>query len=137
MPFLIADFRSAMQLECMEHSSLVTFLAGTLSSEALADEIRDEVATCNAAFKAGKNGYIVITDGPNFVVTKAGAQRLLKAVADQSLPFELANYVADCIIMSDDFSFADDAAREAVFFVEDDSRPPTREETLQAIAALD
>lgn len=58
-------------------------------------------------------------------------------VADQRLPFELANCVADCIIMSDDFNFADDAAREAEFFVADDSRPPTREEALQAIAALD
>lgn len=52
------------------------------------------------------------------------------------MPFELANYVADCIIMSDDFNFADNAVREAIYFVEDDSRPPTRDETLRALTLL-
>jgi len=121
----------------MEFASLAAFLTGSLAPEALADEIRVEVAACNEAFEAGQHGYIVITDGPNFAVTTENARRLLASVADGRLPFELANYVADCIIMSDDFEFADDAARDAVFFVEDDSRPPTHEEILQAIAQLD
>jgi hypothetical protein len=120
----------------MNHASLVDFLTGSLSPEALADEITAEVIACNAAFKAGENGYIVITDGPSFEVTREGARRLLTAVADDRLPFELANYVADCIIMSDDFDLADNAVRDAFNFIEDDSRPPTRDETLDALALL-
>ena len=134
--FPIADIRGARHYEGMEHASLVAFLSGTLSPEALADEIVAEVAACNAAFEAGQNGYIVVTDGPRFEVTKGGARRLLAAVADESLPFELANYVADCIIMNDNFDFADDTVKEAVFFVEDDSRPPTSDETSKALAML-
>jgi hypothetical protein len=95
------------------------------------------VTACNEAFKVGQMGHIIITDGPNFSVTKEGVRRLLAALADERLPFEMANYVADCVIMSDDFDFADEDTRDAVFFVADDSRPPTREETLQAIARLD
>jgi hypothetical protein len=134
--FAIADLRSAMQTAAMNHASLVGFLTGTLSPEALAAEIAAEVTACNAAFRAGENGYIVITDGPSFEVTKDGARKLLAAIVEESLPFELANYVADCIMMSDDFDFANDAVRDAVHFVEDDSRPPTRQETMEALAML-
>ncbi|MBB5716437.1 hypothetical protein FHS94_003303 [Sphingomonas aerophila] len=38
--------------------------------------------------------------------------------------------------MSDDFHFADDGVRNAVYFVEDDSRPPTHHETNEALALL-
>lgn len=120
----------------MDHSSLVGVLTGTISAEALADEIADEVAACNAAFQAGETGYMVITDGPAFEVTREGARRLLQAVVKGSLPFELANYVADCMIMSDDFVFADEAVRDAIHFIEDDSLPPTRSETLGVLASL-
>lgn len=80
------------------------------------------------------------------MVTRDGARRLLEAVADGRLPFDAANYLADCIVMNDDFEFADDAVRDAVFFVEDDSGRfstqdvewrPSREETLAALALLD
>ena len=98
------------------------------------------------ALRTTANGNIVVTDGPQFVVTKEGARRLLEAVADERLPFDTANYIADCIVMNDDFDFADDAARDAVFFIEDDSGRfvaqgdnwrPTRAEILAALALLD
>lgn len=111
-------------------------MTGVLTPEALSDEITAEVTACNAAFRAGENGYIVITDGPAFEVTRDGARRLLSAIAEKRLPFELANYVADCNMMSDDFDFADDAVPDAVHFVEDDSRPPTHDETINALALL-
>lgn len=38
--------------------------------------------------------------------------------------------------MSDDFHFADDALCEAGNFVEDDSRAPTHDETMEALAML-
>jgi hypothetical protein len=121
----------------MEHATLTRFLTGTLSPEVLADEIIAEVNACNAAFQAGENGYIIITDGPAVEVTREGARRLLAAIAEEKLPFEYANYIADCLIMSDDFHFADDAVRETIYFVEDDSRQPTRDETIAALAVLE
>ena len=39
--------------------------------------------------------------------------------------------------MSDDFHFADDAVGEAIYFVEDDSRQPTQDETIAALAVLE
>jgi hypothetical protein len=120
----------------MEHATLVGFLNGVLSPEVLVDEVATEVNACEAAFREGENGYILITDGPLVEVTREGAGRLLAAIADGRLPFRLANYVADCIIMSDDFDFADDAVRDAVHFVEDDSRPPTHDETIEALTKL-
>lgn len=120
----------------MNHGTLVGFLTGTLPPELLADEITTEVNACNDAFRAGKPGYIVITDGPTFEVTREGARRLLAAVFEERLSFEHANYVADCIMMSDDFDFADEAVRDAVHFVEDDSRLPSGDEMISALASL-
>lgn len=120
----------------MEHATLVGFLTGKLSPEVLADEITTEVNACEASIRAGENGYIIITDGPPVEVTREGARRLLAAIADGRLSFQLANYVADCIIISDDFNLADEAVREAVNFVADDSRPPTHDETIKALATL-
>jgi hypothetical protein len=120
----------------MDHTSLTAFLDGSLSPEALNGEIAAEVDACNSAFRAGETGYIVIDDGQRFEVTRDGARRLLDAVADARLSFETANYLADCIIMSDDFDFADDVVRDAIFFVEDDSRPPTLEELSTVLASL-
>ncbi len=130
----------------MQHASIVAFLSGKLSAQSLAAEIADEVATFRAALKQTKTGRIIISDGPLFVITKEGARRLLEALANEQLPFDAANYVADCIVMNDDFEFADDAVRDAVHFVEDDSGiyasgdenwRPRREEVLAAISQLD
>jgi hypothetical protein len=120
----------------MKHSSLVAFLEGQLTPEQFGEEVRDEVAACNEAFRSGGVGYIKIGDGPLTVVTRDHARRLLEVVADNRLPFELANYAADCIIMSDDFEFADHAVNEAIYFIEDDSIAPTVEETRSAVERL-
>jgi hypothetical protein len=133
---LVAAVRSAMHSATMDHATLVGFLIGTISPEGLTDEITTEVNACNDALRAGKNGHVIITDGPSFEVTREGAKRLLAAVAEDRLPFEFASYVADCITMSDDFDFADDAVKEAVYFVADESRKPTRDETGKALTLL-
>lgn len=108
----------------IEHATLVGFLTGELSPEVLVDEISTEVNACEASFQAGENGYIIITDGRPVKVTREGARRLLAAIAHERLPFQPANYVADSIIMNDDFDLADDAVRDAINFVADDSRLP-------------
>jgi len=115
----------------------MAFLTGSTEASTFAREIADEVASCNAAFASEGIGYIIVTDGPSTVVTREHAMRLLTAVANGSLDFELANYVADGLIMSDDFEFEDDAVKEAIFFLEDDSRPPTLDEVEAARSQLD
>lgn len=121
----------------MEHAALVAFLSGETEAGAFAREIADEVASCNAAFASDGIGYIIVTDGPSTIVTREHAKRLLTAVFNGSLCFELANYVADGLIMSDDFEFEDDAVNAAIFFLEDDSRPPTVEEVEAARSQLE
>lgn len=120
----------------MEHASLVAFLNGDLSPETFGIEIAAEVAACEQGFRSGGVGHIIVTDGPETVVTREHAERLLQALADERLPFLSANYTADCLVMSDDFDFADDAVAEAVHWVADDSRPPTSEEAKAALAQL-
>ena len=120
----------------MEHTLLVGFLEGNVAPEQFGEDVAEEVAACNQAFRSGKVGYINITDGPSFIVTRDHAKRLLEAILEERLGFELANYTADCIIMSDAFELADDVVKEAIFFVEDDSVPPTVEEVQIAIQRL-
>lgn len=130
----------------MQHGSIVAFLSGTLSPESLAAEIGPEVARFRAALRDTAEGHIQVTNGPPFVVTREGARRLLEAVADDRFPYDAASYLADCIVMNDAFDFADEAVRDAVFFIEDDTERfatgidnwrPTRSETLAALALLD
>jgi hypothetical protein len=120
----------------MKHASLVAFLNGDLSPEDFGNEIAAEVDACEQGFRSGGVGHIIVTDGPDTVVTREHARRLLQALANDRLPFLSANYTADCLVMSDDFDFADDAVTDAVHFVADDSRPPTSDETEAALAQL-
>lgn len=130
----------------MQHGSIVSLLSGTLSPEALVTEIANEVVAFRAELRATKSGRIVVSDGPRFLVTRSGAKLLLEAIATGQLPFDVANYVADCIVMSDAFEFADEATREAIFFIEDDSGrfiaerdtwTPAREEIMRELKLLD
>jgi len=120
----------------MEHSSLVAFLNGNLSPEDFGREIAAEVDACEQGFRSGGVGHIIVTDGLETVVTREHVKRLLQALDEDRFPFLSANYTADCLMMSDDFDFADEAVAEAVEFVADDSRPPTREEIEAALAQL-
>ncbi|WP_237452083.1 hypothetical protein [Qipengyuania algicida] len=130
----------------MKHGLIVAFLTGPLSPENLADEISTEVARFRSTLKKTGEGRVQVTQGPLFVVTRADARRLLEAVADNRLPFDAANYLADCIVMSDNFDFADEAVRDAIFFIEDDTGrfatgddnwQPSRTETVAALSLLD
>lgn len=120
----------------MEHSLLIAFLNGKLSPEEFGGEITAEVDACEQGFRSGGVGHILVTDGPGALVTREHARRLLEALAENRLAFLSANYAADCLMMSDDFEFADEAVSEAIAFVADDSRPPTPEETAAALSQL-
>ena len=120
----------------MEHSSLVAFLNGDLSPDAFGREIANEVNACEHCVKTEGLAYTIVTDGPPQVITRYNARRLLEAMLSDQLAFLAANYTADCLMMSDDFDFADDAVADAIALLADDSRPPTHDEMEAAIAAL-
>jgi hypothetical protein len=121
----------------MEHSFLMAFLNGNLSPEEFHSGVAAEVDACEQGFRSGGVGYIIVTDGPRSIVTREHAKRLLQSIAGDRLPFLVANYAADALIMSGDFTFANSAVQQAVEFVADDSRSPTRAETEAALAQLD
>lgn len=51
--------------------------------------------------------------------------KLLGELADEKLPLSAASYIADALIMSDDFHWDDEAVAEALFFLSDESAPQT------------
>lgn len=121
----------------MKHSVLVAFLEGELSSPQFSAEIAPEVDACLASIKATGRGRIVIEPGPETVLTRAHARRLLQAMLDKSLSCWAASYVADCIIMGHDFDAGDDAAvLEAIHCAADDYAPPTEDEIRSALERL-
>ncbi|MGV3479451.1 MAG: hypothetical protein ACO1O3_05855 [Sphingobium sp.] len=129
----------------MQHASLTAFLTGELSAEAFAEEIASETAAFNEALRETGHGFIVVSEGPNFVLTKDGARRLLQAVLNEQLPSCTAVYIADCIQASKHIDFADQVTRDAIFFVEDDhgrfiegrDTPWTRDDILNELALLE
>jgi hypothetical protein len=121
----------------VQHSSIVAFLTGRLAAEEFEAEVAPDAQACEAWWKRSGVGHIIVTDGPRTPLGREHARRLLTALLDSRLSFLSANYAADCVIMSEDFVFVDEATKEAFAFVADDSRPPTANETGAALAALD
>lgn len=121
----------------MKHSSLTAFLDGDMSPEQFSVEIAGEVDAFCASIKATRHGQIVITDGPETLMTRDRARRLVQAVVEKTLSFEAANYTADCIIMSHTFYWEDDMVGEAVHFIADDYPPPTEQEVHDILRRLD
>ncbi len=109
----------------MQHSSLMSFLNGFTPPEHLFSEIADELAACLGAMAKGGSGQVIITDGPNVVISSKQVGRLVEALVAGGLPLNAASYIADALIMSDDFDFANEVVEEAVFDLSDDSRPLT------------
>lgn len=112
----------------MRHSSLLSFLNGESLAKQLWEDIESEVRDSLAATAKGGAGHVIITDGPDTVVTRHHADRLLRALADDCLPLAAASYIADALIMSDDFNFADEAVSGALFYLSDESGPLSRDE---------
>lgn len=120
----------------MEHASLVAFLEGRLAPEQFGEDVAEEVSACNLACRQTGEGRVSITPGPDTLITRDHARRLLEAVADQRLSLEIANYTATCIIFGD-FEFGDDVVNEAIWLVEmADLDPPTSDELQTAIERL-
>ena len=127
----------------MQYSSLVAFLSGTMRAEAFAAEIEKEVVAFYADLRATKHGFIDISRGPTFEMTRAATRLLLSAVASHLLSPDAAVYVADCILASDDIEVEDEVIRDALAFLEDDTnrfinKPLwTRQELTTVLRSLD
>ncbi len=61
---------------------------------------------------------------------------LLTALREAKLPLKAASYIADALIMSDDFEWEDGAVAEALFFLSDESRPLTLADIQEAQTRL-
>jgi len=121
----------------MQHSFLVSFLNGEISPETFYGEVKPEIYACEEGIRSkAKVGNIVITDGPNTIVTRDHMRRLLQYLLDESVPWTSLNYTADCLIMSDDFEPEDEKAAEAIEILSDDSRRPSPAEIHSALEAL-
>lgn len=109
----------------MRHSSLASFLNGERPAGELWCEIEPEVRECLAACAKGGSGHVTIADGPYTHIAREQLAILLTALAEAKLPMEAASYIADALIMSDDFGWDDDTVAEALFFLSDESAPLT------------
>jgi hypothetical protein len=82
-------------------------------------EIEAEVIEClTATSKLGGVGYVIITDGTEKTVDRRHVDVLVSALAEGTLPLQAAAYIADALIMSDNF----------LSFLSDESRPLLRED---------
>ena len=120
----------------MRHPSLASFLNGELPPDELWREIEVEVTDCLAACAKGGSGQVVITDGPETRVSRQHVAILLAALVEGKLPLEAASYIADALIMSDDFEWEDEAVADALFFLSDESAPLTLAEVEKARSHL-
>lgn len=120
----------------MQHSSLVAFLNGRLPPEALWAEIHREVTECLAACAKGGSGHVIMVPGPEVKVTREHVKVLLDALADCRLPLKAASYIADTMILSDDFEWDDDPTAVALFSLSDESRPLTIDDVEEERARL-
>jgi hypothetical protein len=120
----------------MRHSSLASFLNGEISADALWREIKQEVTECLAASAKGGSGHVILTDGPSTPVSRQHVAVLLAALGEGKLPLKAASYIADALIMSDDFEWEDEAVAEALLFLSDESAPLTLAEIEEARSSL-
>lgn len=109
----------------MQHASLTSFLNCDGSAEDLWREIEMEVTACLAACAKGGAGPVIITAGPPTILSRGHVITLIEALADAKLPMNAASYIADAIIMSDDFDWEDEGIADAMFRLSDDSAPLT------------
>lgn len=72
------------------------------------------------------SGAVTISDGPETQVSRQQVAVLISALADNKLPMEAASYIADGMIMSDDFAWEDTGIADALFRLADESAPLTR-----------
>ena len=109
----------------MQHGSLTSFLNGERSAEELWREIESEVSDCLAACAKHGSGAVIISDGPETQISRQHVAVLVSALAEDKIPINAASYIADAMIMSDDFTWEDKGIADALFRLANESAPLT------------
>ena len=109
----------------MQHASLTSFMNGERSAAELWREIEAEVIDCLAACGKGGAGSVILTAGPLTTVSRKQVGVLIAALAESALPMDAASYVADALIMSEDFAWEDRGIVDVLFRLSDESAPLT------------
>lgn len=105
----------------MKHGSLTTFLDGERSAADLWREIEEEVQNCHAACEKHGSGAVIISDGPETQVSRKQVLVLIAALAEGKMPMDAASYIADALIMSEDFAWDDNGIADALFRLSDET----------------
>ena len=109
----------------MQHDSLISFLNGERPAAELWAEIEPEVGDCIAGCAKHGSGGVIVTSGPETQISREHVAVLIAALTEDKLPMEAASYIADALIMSDDFVWKDEGIAEALFRLADESAPLT------------
>jgi len=110
----------------VQHESLISFLNGKRSAEDLWGEIEPEVNDCSATRTKSRAGAVIITAGPLTSISSDHVAVLIAALSTARLPMTAASYIADALIMSDDFEWDDGGVADAIFRLSDESAPLTQ-----------
>ena len=121
----------------MQHAALISFLNGLLSAKDFGNSIKAEVNVCELGVKSRGAGSVFLTRGQHSTITRSLARRLLGSVLEGQLPHSSAVYLADAVIMSDDFDFQDEVVSEIFYMIADESGPLTQSELQRALARLE
>jgi hypothetical protein len=113
------------RIEIVQHGSLKEFLNGERSADQLWREIEPEVKECLAACAKLGSGAVTISDGPKTQISRRQVAVLISALAEGKIPMDAASYIADAMIMSDDFAWEDEGIADALFRLSDESAPLT------------
>lgn len=125
--FLMAVNYSTLtnRIDIVRHGSLTSFLNGERPADQLWREIEPEVKECLAACAKFGSGAVIVSEGPKTQISRRQVAVLISALAEGEIPMAAASYIADALIMSDDFEWEDDAIADALFRLSDESAPLT------------
>jgi len=107
------------------HDTLTSFLNGERSADQLWREIEPEVKECLATCARFGSGAVTISDGPKTQISRRQVAVLISALAAGEIPMVAASYIADAMIMSDDFAWEDEGIADALFRLSDETAPLT------------
>jgi hypothetical protein len=116
---------SSDMIAAVQHESLTLFLNGKRTAEDLWCEIEREVNDCLTGCAKSGVGAVVITAGPLTKISLQHVAVLIGALSTAELPMAAASYIADALVMSEDFEWEDDGVAAAIFRLADESAPLT------------
>lgn len=119
--YLNATSRGAI----VKHGSLTSFLNGKVSAVELWREIEPEVKGCIADCRNRGSGAVMISGGPKTQISRQQVAVLISALIEGEIPMDAGSYIADALIMSDNFAWEDKGIADALFRLSDESAPLT------------